>query len=297
MAHIKHGFSGQRMLILPFSIISNVEKNPLINDLFIRSLGYFPNARHHYITRPKGCLENILIYCVKGKGWFTANGFRQTLTENQFVLLESLKSHKYGADEADPWSIYWIHFRGTKAYLLDGQFNRAISVVPDDNSRINNRLQMFEEIFNVLSESFLPENLNYANLCFGHFLGTLLYVATYRKAAGKNYLYSNSMINRATHYINENLENKLKLVDIAAYTGYSSSYFSRIFYKEIGCTPMTYVTKVRIQKACYYLLNSSLKINQIAFKVGFNDPYYFSRAFARIMEMSPKEYRNQQKKI
>ncbi|MDR1780989.1 MAG: AraC family transcriptional regulator [Tannerella sp.] len=294
MPRIKHGFSGQQMLIMPYELVNGMERNPLVNDLIIRSLGYFPTARHHYIDRPHGCPEHVLIYCVKGKGWFETCGNRQTLSENMFVLLEASKSHKYGADSKTPWSIYWLHFKGDKANLFSAFFNRATAIPPDDNSRIDNRIKLFEEMFNVLSESFSPDNLNYAHLCLGHFLGTLFYLDTYRNAAGKVYLYSNSTVNRATHFINENLDKKLTIKMLTDIFGYSPSYFYRIFRKETGYAPMDYVNRMRVQRACYYLLNSTLRINQVSYKVGYDDPYYFSRIFKRITGMSPKEYRRKQ---
>lgn len=58
MVQIKHGFQGQRMIILPFYLVERMGEDPLMNDLCIHSLGYFPNARW--------CSEFILIYCTKG---------------------------------------------------------------------------------------------------------------------------------------------------------------------------------------------------------------------------------------
>ncbi|GHV69628.1 transcriptional regulator [Bacteroidia bacterium] len=280
------------MIVLPFYTVNKMGNNPLMKDLYIHSLGFFPDAQYHYIDRPYGCPEYLLIYCTKGKGWFETNGGCTALNENQFVILEAQQPHKYGSDPTHPWSIYWIHFKGYKAEFFAEQYNCAISVLPDESSRINDRLKLFEEIYNALSDSFEPENLYYANLCLGHFLGTIRYVKIFRSSA-KHKDYGNTVTKLATHYMTENIEKNLSLTDFATYFGFSPAYFCRIFKKNIGYAPMAYFTELKIQQACYYLQTTPFRINQIAGKLGFDDPYHFSRIFTHIMGMSPQSYRKQ----
>ena len=49
MAKIKHGFSGQRLIVYPFYVIEQALNNPLVADLVVHSMGYFP-MQHIYIT-------------------------------------------------------------------------------------------------------------------------------------------------------------------------------------------------------------------------------------------------------
>lgn len=74
MAKIKHGFSGQRLIVYPFYVIEQALNNPLVADLVVHSMGYFPKAESHYIDRASGCGEYLLIYCTKGEGWFVLDG-------------------------------------------------------------------------------------------------------------------------------------------------------------------------------------------------------------------------------
>ena len=46
-----------------------------------------------------------------------------------------------------------------------------------------------------------------------------------------------------------------------------------------------------MQKACQYLLFTELRIKEIAFRLGMDDAYYFSRLFSKVMGVSPKAYR------
>ena len=58
---------------------------------------------------------------------------------------------------------------------------------------------------------------------------------------------------------------------------------------------MSYFNQLRIQKACELLDFTDMKINQVCFKIGIDDPYYFSRLFKQVMGCSPREYQQVKK--
>lgn len=95
------------------------------------------------------------------------------------------------------------------------------------------------------------------------------------------------------HYMSENIS----LNSVAAYVNMNSSYFSSVFRKETGKTFIEYLTEVRMDKARELLLCSSLKIAEIAYKVGYNDPQYFSYLFRKYNHCSPKEFRRKERNI
>ena len=235
MAKIKHGFSGQRLIVYPFYVIEQALNNPLVADLVVHSMGYFPKAESHYIDRASGCGEYLLIYCTKGEGWYVLDGKRYVVPENHFFILPAEKPHQYGSSEHDPWYIYWAHFKGKKAKYISDQLQGVIPIDMDDNSRIGDRIAFFDELLNVL-ESGTDE--------------------------------------------------------LASHFGYSESYMYRLFFKETGYAPMNYFLHMKIDRACQLLLHTNMKINQVALKLGFDDPYYFSRIFKKIVGTSPKDYRH-----
>lgn len=292
MAKIELGFEGERFLYIPNPRINLMEDSPLTNDLYIYSLGHFSQAAHHYINRPDGCNEFLFIYCKKGCGWIELYNRKLKLESNQFIILPKNIPHSYWADAQDPWTIYWIHFRGSKAPYFSKDFDKPITVEPSDLSRIEERLDLFEEIFFVLNENLSIEHLHYANLCFAHFLGSFLFIDVYRNKF-RHKEYSENVMKRIVHYMNENIENNLKLKDFAQFCGYSESYFYRKFIKETGYAPMDYYMRLKIDKACKLLVQTDMKINQISHKLGFRESQYFSRAFSNIMGISAKEFRRQ----
>ena len=69
----KSGFEGQKMIVLPQSIIHVLEENPITAPLHITDIGYYPKAEFHFRDREQGCQQYILIYCKEGSGWFRIN--------------------------------------------------------------------------------------------------------------------------------------------------------------------------------------------------------------------------------
>jgi AraC-like DNA-binding protein len=90
----------------------------------------------------------------------------------------------------------------------------------------------------------------------------------------------------------QNLNQKITLDEIAREAGYSSSYLTTLFRKKTGYSPLSYFSHLRISKACEYLDFSRLKIKEISFMMGYSDPYYFSKDFLKKMGLSPRHYRN-----
>jgi transcriptional regulator GlxA family with amidase domain len=83
----------------------------------------------------------------------------------------------------------------------------------------------------------------------------------------------------------------LTLDELAAHANLSATHFSYLFKLKTGFAPIDYFLRMKMQKACRLLDMTDLAINEIASRLGFGDPYYFSRAFRKIMQMSPSEYR------
>ena len=161
-------------------------------------------------------------------------------------------------------------------------------------SRINTRINLFEEIFNTLKSSFAIENIRYAMATFQHYLASLRFIQQYRDANDKT-AHGNDIVNIVTHFFDENIERRLTLKEIADFSGLSPSRLSSVFKERTGHSPLNYFNFMKMRRACNFLDNTDLKLNQISLKLGIDDPYYFSRLFSHIMGVSPKAYRNRNK--
>ena len=73
----------------------------------------------------------------------------------------------------------------------------------------------------------------------------------------------------------------------------SADHLRVLFKKRYHCTPIQYLTKLRLAFACNLLevYGETMKINEVAYASGFNDELYFSRCFKKHIGKTPKEYR------
>ncbi len=98
-------------------------------------------------------------------------------------------------------------------------------------------------------------------------------------------------IHLAKQYICENYADKLTLEDVATLVGMNATYFSVLFKRETGISFLDYVVQVRMNAARELLKTSDDRIGDIAYRVGYTDPRYFSRIFLKTVGLKPTEYR------
>jgi YesN/AraC family two-component response regulator len=85
----------------------------------------------------------------------------------------------------------------------------------------------------------------------------------------------------------------LDLESLSERLGFSTSYISKHFKQETGCTITDYLIQIRIQKAKQFIDDHpSLKIYEIANLVGYPDPVYFNKLFKKVVQSTPKEYKD-----
>ena len=135
--------------------------------------------------------------------------------------------------------------------------------------------------------------MTYSSMCLYMLLSSFVYLEQFRYynlTTHKEYSFSSKVI----HYMQENVERSLSLEQLANYFKYSPSHFSMLFQKETKMSPINYFIRLKIQKACQYIELTSLKVNEIAMKLGFEEAAYFSRIFTRVMGVSPSVYRKKE---
>ena len=294
MIKLKDGFIGERALVVPRLIVKMMEEDPLVSMLHITDIGYYPKALHHFRERTTPINQYVFIYCIDGAGSYRIDNHEFRITANQYFILPAGIPHAYAADDDTPWTIYWIHFKGILAPYYAKGASHPIDIRPEKDSRISNRINIFEEIFNTLKSGYSNENLRYVSSLFHYYLGSLRYIQQYRNA-GMDKTEDNDVIHATIHLMKENIEKHITLQDMAAQAGYSPSYFSTLFKKQTGHAPLAYFNLLKIQQACSMIDTTDMKLNQICYKVGIEDPYYFSRLFSKIMGMSPEKYRKTKK--
>ncbi len=297
MVKLKSGFSGERAVVLPSIIVDEYKTTTLGKHLYITDIGYYPAASFHYRQRnAQEVNQYVLMYCVDGEGWFKINELTNKVNSNQLFILPKNCAHAYGSNSKRPWTIFWIHFDGKDAEYFANGMDKPITIGSDKDSRINDRIRVFEEIFTSLKNGYSLQNLEFCTSTFFYFLGSIKFLQSFRNATfSQKNSSEQGVVERAIHFMRENIHKKLTVKSIADYIGLSVSRFSSVFHAKTAYSPLNYLNHIRIQQACHYLDFSDMKINQLCSLVGYDDPLYFSRIFTKTMGISPLEYRKKKK--
>ena len=101
------------------------------------------------------------------------------------------------------------------------------------------------------------------------------------------------IIDDAKKYVRENYFKNISLAEIASVVDRNTAYFSDLFSKEVGKTFTEYLTDIRIEKAKELMKDPTVKLYEIGYLVGYDEPAYFSRVFRKIVGMTPTQYREQ----
>ena len=285
----KDGFNGQKAIVLPTKIIKSCENSPLINHLFITDIGFYPKAQFHYRERLTGISQHILIYCADGKGWFQLNNKEAEIKQGQYFIIPANMAHKYGSDESNSWSIYWLHFKGCSADHFTHLLSKQKTQFSGNVNFSDERIRLFNNMYATLENGYSADNLGYINMCLWHFLSSFCYPDIFYVPINKK---EKDAIDISIDFMQQNLHQPLTLQELAEEVHISASHYSALFRKKTGYSPLEYFNHIKIQKACQYLQFTKLRVKEIAYKMGINDPFYFSRFFSNMMGQSPLEYRN-----
>ncbi|MDF2724820.1 MAG: AraC family transcriptional regulator [Paenibacillus sp.] len=100
----------------------------------------------------------------------------------------------------------------------------------------------------------------------------------------------NDWVRQSLDFIHAHYTEKITVEDVAKYVCVHRTHLSKIFTKEIGIPPSTYIIVKRLERGRQLLLESALTVTEIALSVGYPDVYSFTRAFTRKYNVSPKTF-------
>lgn len=288
----REGFEGQRAIVLPKKVIEVCNYTPPVNSLFVTDIGFYPHAQYHYRERPSGVSQSILIYCIKGKGWLETPLGKVDVNPNEYIIIPPDTPHKYGADDDNPWTIYWAHFKGLQGADFFSMLSKQNKTLLNYAYFLEERVRIFDSIYQNLEAGYSFDNLLFSSVSFQYFLASLCFT---EKFASSHHPIPKDTVDISIEYMQNHLDLPLTLETLASSVNLSVSHYSSVFRKKTGYSPVVYFNHLKIQHACQYLQFTSLRINEIARKLGIEDAYYFSRMFAKIMGQSPNAYRKKKR--
>ncbi len=128
-------------------------------------------------------------------------------------------------------------------------------------------------------------------ICLQSMWRLLLEHITYEPQASRENSLEYDRIKKILSYIEENYQNKITLNDIAGHIHLCESECTRLFKRHMNTTLFAFLQEYRIERSLEFLQDDQ-PVSAVADKVGFSDPNYYSKVFAKIKGCSPREYRN-----
>ncbi|HEY5773238.1 MAG TPA: AraC family transcriptional regulator, partial [Chitinophagaceae bacterium] len=126
------------------------------------------------------------------------------------------------------------------------------------------------------------------NMCLSEFLTLFIYNSRHYEPTANDKI---DCVDSAILFMQEHINDNISLGDLSSQYNYSVSRFSNLFKQKTGYAPIDYFVQMKMQKACQQLNFTTRSVKDIAFSMGFDDPYYFSKRFRTVIGMSPKKYR------
>ena len=284
MERKRDGFRGERMIVLPTEAFSDYVRHPLVRRLYLTDVGFFPSAVHHYRERREGIGEYIFLYCMDGSGQITVENRTYTLHGEEAFCIPRNRSHCYYASEENPWSILWVHFKGEDTVYFPLEECRVISF---QSQQATGRMQyLFELLFRVLEGNYTLGNFIYISQVL-----SLILAETYNREKEDSVPEQNRHVTAVIRYMYRHLDENLSLGTLSEEFELSKSYLNLIFQKATAHAPMDFFQELKMKEACKLLRSTGLYIYQVGQRLGYQDPYYFSRIFRKVVGVSPTEYR------
>lgn len=277
--------------LTPAFMVKELSRHPLTRDCYPTAMGYYPQASGHRMQRPRHD-DNLLLYCVDGRGRLEAGGDHYLIGSGDLALLPQGLTHDYAASRREPWTIYWVHFQGVSTRVFmdylgyrDGHAVVNAGVSPALLASFNSLLAVRRTGYS--SSAFV----NAANQL--RHLFTQFAMETRRSRARRQ---GSLDLDSIQAYMQDNIREPLELEDLAAVAHLSKFHFSSRYKALTGYSPIKHFLHMKIEYACQLLDSTELSVKAIAAELGYSDPLYFSRLFSKTMGMSPRAYRSSVRK-
>ena len=233
-----------------------MRKNDFTSTLYITDIGYYPKAKFHYRERPNGADQNILIYCIEGEGWAQVDESEYAIKPGDFFIVPRNLAHKYAANENDPWTIYWIHFKGS---LSAATVNITIRQLESHKGFVHyneERINLFNNMYSQLERGYGIENLIYVHELRVFFLATFIFQEKYN-TTNKFSKYDATDISYKLY--EQKINQIISLEEIAKTVNLSPSHFSNLLKRKQDFLLLNISITLKIQKSCQYLLFTGLR--------------------------------------
>jgi AraC-like DNA-binding protein len=243
--------------------------------------------------RPFPIPYNSLHYVFHGGGYVVAGKDKLRVKSGEIFLLFADAENAYYPNPADPWNYIWADFTGSG---LERVFARCGLTRENPVFRPavpNSAFDVFLKMYDAFNSSRSPYTDSSAY--FMLLLSKMLDQAGDGRGENAdrvrlNRVRQKGLVREALTFLNDNYRADVSMADVSDNIGVSPSYLTGLFARELGISPMQYLTYFRIANACDLLKVGKYSVGDVGAMTGFVDPLYFSRCFSKAKGVAPSEY-------
>ena len=234
-----------------------------------------PGVRNHYLIH----------HVISGRGIYILQNRRYELAAGDTFIIYPDTSIHYFADSRDPWEYIWVGFDGIDAphYVEQTDFTREEPVL---RGLYREEIQ---ELLEAIYANYGTGSWRSAAIT-GHLYLLLAFLIEHSQKLPNPRSAGSDCAKSVANYIMTHFEQPITVEELADFAAVSHSSLYRSFKRRFQMSPKRFLLEYRIERACMLLTDSSYSIQEISNSVGFEDPFYFSRAFKAIKGVSPRQF-------
>ena len=279
-----------------FSFSYQLDTEAAQNPLSVVNAGYYiaQNSLSHYQQYDEHAL---FLYQHKGSAKVTINNEKIEIPEGSTIIFPTNNYANIFYDNNEINERYYIFFNGTEAKKILSNFSLAYI-----NSRNIYRTPNFfnfiittKHIIELLKSNSQPNKTYLCTLLLGLFadIYRINYISTGNKTNN-----SYSIIAHAIEHMQINVECKfLSTFEYSKMCHISENTFVKYFKQYTGTVPIKYFTLLKIDKSKQLLLSTNKTISEIAYDLGFDSPFYFTKVFKTYVGQTPSSFKKNNFKI
>ena len=261
------------------------KKNNINNPLNIKYAGITFEDKNYFIKRRNSNMY-IFEYVTKGIGYICYEGETYKIQAGDCFLMGTDVDYSYYADKIQPFEKLWFCGDGElMSCFFNSYFNgKKMIIVKNDFKSDFDNIHLILKDYKENEDNYLALSNSFCNLM------TKIYLSG-NKTVDMHKIEGDVSIDEKAIYIknhiDDNLTQRLNIEQLCAHLYLSKVQLIRLFKKEYGITPYAYYLQGKMEVAENLLINTSLRIKEIAHRVGFEDEFYFSNSFKKHNGISP----------
>lgn len=239
----------------------------------------------NYITkRSEGRRDYHLLYVKSGEMICLFDGKYEKIQAGGYVLYPPKVPQEY---EQNGGVCYWVHFSGTAAAEAIADAGLRSSPISSGNMENDAIISTFDRMI----YRYATAESNGGIALSAELL--LLLAEIKRCAVDKSGVSFDDRLCSVISYMHKHYSEDVELDFYARMAYISTGRFIHLFKEIMGVSPYSYILKIRMERAAEFLALSDSSVAEVAAKVGFKDPLYFSKAFKKSFGMSPVKFRRE----